>query len=77
MIHFAKNCMFLKGIFTGMHSKNQTSRNVDCMVPYKVYVFVDQKYTKETRSPKEVSIYMGINYLLFVCFLWGFLNAFL
>jgi hypothetical protein len=47
------------------------------MVPYKVYVFVDQKYTKETRSPKEVSIYMGINYLLFVCFLWGFFNAFL
>ena len=28
------------------------SRNVHWMVPYKVYVFVDQKYTKETRGPK-------------------------
>ena len=32
----------------------------------------DQKYTKETRGPKS------INYLLFICFCWGFFfNAFL
>ena len=47
--------------------------NVQWMVPYKIYVFfVDQKYTKDTRGPKGVkkgvSIYMDINYLLFICF---------
>ena len=50
------------------------------MVPYKEFVFfVDQKYTKETRGPKvskmvcpytfvQMYMYMGINYLLFICF---------
>jgi hypothetical protein len=33
------------------------------------YVFVYQKYTKETRYP-NISIYMGIDYLLLICFWW-------
>jgi hypothetical protein len=37
-----------------------------------MFFVVDQKYTKDTRGPKGVkkgvSIYMDINYLLFICF---------
>ena len=51
-------------------------RYVHWKVPNKVYVFVvDQKYTIETRVPKvskRVCPYMGINYLLFICFWWWF-----
>ena len=51
-------------------------RNVHWMVLYTVYVsFVDQKYTKKRDFKKVVSIYMGINYLLFSCFYGDFLNA--
>ena len=51
---------------------NKLGRNVLWLVHNKGYVFfVDQKYIKETQRPKgvkkDVSILMGINYLLFIC----------
>jgi len=42
-----------------------------------VCFFVDQKYTKETRGPKGVSIFMDIDYLLFICFYEDFVNTLL
>ena len=45
-----------------------------------MFFLVDQKYTIETRVLKvsqRVYMYMGINYLLFICFWWGYFDVFL
>ena len=56
-------------------------RTVHWMIPYKVYVFCGSAVHKRNKRNKGVkkgmSIYMGVNYLLFIWFLSGYFNAFL
>ena len=54
--------------------RTKFERNVLWMVPYWKFMFF--YLSEETRGPmvskRGVSIYMGINYLLFICFWWVF-----